>query len=98
MEWLFHQMAICWAQGPDVCKTYKFKLTLVISFVIIKFSTGDLMMVDFTETTTAEDFEMELSVLIEKYLNRGLSKGTVEEVTCQAIEDMFGTEEYVDGE
>jgi hypothetical protein len=53
---------------------------------------------DFTETTQTEDFEMELSVLIEKYLNRGLSKGTVEEVTCQAIEDMFGTEEYVDGE
>jgi hypothetical protein len=53
---------------------------------------------DFTETTQAEDFEMELSALIEKYLNRGLSKGYIEKIAYQAIEDMFGTEEYVDGE
>lgn len=53
---------------------------------------------EYTETPHAEDFEMELSALINEYLKRGLSKGHIEEITYLTIENMFGTEEYVDGE
>jgi hypothetical protein len=53
---------------------------------------------NFTQTTHAEDFEMELSALINKYLDRGLLKGDIEAIAYKAIEDMFGTEEYVAGE
>lgn len=48
-------------------------------------------MTDFTDLadTPAQDFAIEMSKLIEKYLSLGLCKGSVEEIAYQAIEDMF---------
>lgn len=53
---------------------------------------------DFTEIDPAGEFETELSALIKKYLNRSLSRPHIEEITYMVVEDMFDTEEYVDGE
>lgn len=50
------------------------------------------------EIETDEGFEIEFSALIERYLDLGLSRRCVEEITYTAIEDMFNTKEYVDGE
>lgn len=51
-----------------------------------------------TEIDPAEEFETELSALIKKYLNRSLSRGYIEEIMYEVIEDMFDSKEYVDGE
>lgn len=53
---------------------------------------------DFTETPYAEDFSYELSIMIEKYLALGLSKGIAEEIVHMAIEDMFDCEDDEDEE
>jgi hypothetical protein len=51
---------------------------------------------DFTETPHAEDFELEVNQLIQKYVNLGLDRGAVEEILYEAVENMFNCDEEED--
>jgi hypothetical protein len=46
----------------------------------------------------SNEFYTELMNLVETYLAKGLSLAEIEDNAYQAVEDMFGTDEYVDGE
>lgn len=50
------------------------------------------------QTELRAKFYAQLMQLIMLYIDRGLSPGQIEDAAYQAVEDMFGTEEYVDGE